>query len=191
LTQSITATQSGIYSVTNNNCISNSVTVTVNPLPVVSLNPFFPSSICNSTAAFNLSGGTPTNGIFTVNSVIASVFDPMTANIGANAIVYTVTNANGCQSSANQNITVDACVSINSLSLAGVHIYPNPTVDHVKIEFSAKIEHILIQDLLGKTVFDEVFNGSNAIEINLSSFAKGTYLLKINKTDTVFKVIKD
>lgn len=54
-------------------------------------------------------------------------------------------------------------------------VYPNPAVDVVKISANKKVENITVFDMTGKKV--KSFNAAN--EINVSSLAKGTYILQV------------
>lgn len=54
-------------------------------------------------------------------------------------------------------------------------VYPNPAVDVVKVSADKKIENITVIDMTGKKV--KSFKAAN--EINVSSLAKGTYILQV------------
>jgi subtilisin-like proprotein convertase family protein len=89
-------------------CVSSAdITVTVNPLPVVTLANF--SSICSNAALLTLSGGAPAGGSYSGNGVSNGQFNPATAGVGTHAITYAYTNGNGCAASATKNITVNNC----------------------------------------------------------------------------------
>lgn len=98
------------YTVTGTNstgCTSQqSVTVTVNSLPVVSVGPF--TAVCSNAAAFALSSGSPTGGVYSGPGVSNGIFNPATAGVGTHTITYTYTNGNGCTSFATANITVNS-----------------------------------------------------------------------------------
>lgn len=69
-----------------------------------------------------------------------------------------------------------------------VSIYPNPSNDLVTIEMNETINSIEINNLLGKTIAS--FKNINTLnyQINVSSFAKGVYLINING-NTIQKLI--
>lgn len=73
------------------------VTITVNPLPDVSLAEFSPVLV--SGPAFALTGGEPAGGTYSGTGVTNGYFDPAAAGIGSHEIKYTYTDANGCTSS--------------------------------------------------------------------------------------------
>ena len=109
--QSITVTTSGSYSVevTSGACsgTSSASTVTVNPLPVVTLAAF--NAVCSTDAAFVLTGGSPSGGDYSGNGVSVGSFDPAVAGVGSAVITYSYTDGLGCSSSANSTIQVNNC----------------------------------------------------------------------------------
>ncbi|MBL0105205.1 MAG: T9SS type A sorting domain-containing protein [Bacteroidetes bacterium] len=109
--QSITVTTSGSYSVevTSGACsgTSSASTVTVNPLPVVTLAAF--NAVCSTDAAFVLTGGSPSGGDYSGNGVSAGSFDPAVAGVGSAVFTYSYTDGLGCSSSANSTIQVNNC----------------------------------------------------------------------------------
>ncbi|PWA06322.1 LamG-like jellyroll fold domain-containing protein, partial [Flavobacterium laiguense] len=88
---------------------SNSATVTVNPLPVVTLNAFSP--VCISATAFTLTGGLPTGGIYAGTGVSSGIFNPSVAGVGVHPITYSYTNINGCTNLATANIQVNGPIA--------------------------------------------------------------------------------
>ena len=87
-----------------NNFATN--TITVNPLPVVTLADFAP--VCINNPQFPLSGGLPTGGTYSGTGVSGGNFNPATAGVGTHTITYTYTDGNGCTNSASKTITVNA-----------------------------------------------------------------------------------
>ncbi|MBK7971193.1 MAG: T9SS type A sorting domain-containing protein [Bacteroidetes bacterium] len=89
-------------------CVATAdITVSVNPLPVVSLSNF--SSICSNAALLTLSGGSPAGGSYSGNGVSNGQFNPAAAGLGTHTITYSYTDGNGCAASATKNITVNNC----------------------------------------------------------------------------------
>ena len=96
-----------IYQYTDlNGCTGSSGrTITVNPPPVVNVgdNLF----LCRSNTAVDLSVGATPGGTWTGSTAISgSFFDPQAAGVGVFTLTYTVTQANGCSSSATRVISV-------------------------------------------------------------------------------------
>ena len=86
---------------------SAAITVTVNPIPVMSLPAFKP--ICINETPFILTGGLPAGGIYSGTGVSSGKFNPIIAGIGEFFITYSFTNLNGCTNTAKQSITVTSC----------------------------------------------------------------------------------
>ncbi|MDX2001366.1 MAG: PKD domain-containing protein [Chitinophagales bacterium] len=96
VTASPTATLT--YTVTGtdaNNCTSTGqVTITVNPLPVVSAGNDL--QFCNQSIPVPLSGS-PAGGTWTGRGVITgNSYDPSAAGLGADTLIYSYTDVNGC-----------------------------------------------------------------------------------------------
>ncbi len=82
-----------------------------------------------------------------------------------------------------------ATLSTNEVSKSKTNIYPNPTKGEINIKTDKKIKSSTVYDLSGKVLLQ-----NNSEKINISSFAKGTYLLKVEFADgstKTEKVIKD
>ena len=84
--------------------ISKSLTITVHPLPTVSLGSF--QNICINQGLLILSGGVPSGGNYFGVGISANQLDPMLAGAGSRLIYYTYTDSHGCSDTANQNIFI-------------------------------------------------------------------------------------
>jgi hypothetical protein len=88
-----------------NGCTSSaSSIVSVFAAPIVTLSSFNP--VCLNSSPINLAGGLPSGGTYAGNGVSNNSFDPSLAGVGFFQITYSFTNANGCSSSAVNNIQV-------------------------------------------------------------------------------------
>ena len=110
------ASNTTVYAdVSNGSCESvATVTIQVNPLPVVTCPGN--SEVCISTAAYALTGATPTGGTYSGDGVSNGMFDPSTAGVGTHTITYTYTDGNTCSNSCTFTITVDAASVGGSVS---------------------------------------------------------------------------
>ena len=84
-------------------------TVTVNPLPTVTLAPYGP--VCLNSSAFNIANTlteSPVGGTFKVNGVITNTFNPTTLGVGSHQVNYIYSNNLGCTDSVSTNIVVNA-----------------------------------------------------------------------------------
>ncbi|MCS6979747.1 MAG: PKD domain-containing protein [Flavobacteriales bacterium] len=106
-TFSITYTVTGAGGCQN----SMSVPVQVVPGPNVVFNGMFP--VCENAAPFSLVAGSPSGGTYSGPGVVGgTTFDPSLAGSGTHTLTYTYSDANGCTSSATQNITVHPLPSV-------------------------------------------------------------------------------
>ena len=62
-----------------------------------------------------------------------------------------------------------------------IYLYPNPTQNILYIETTAPIKTITLQDLSGKQIPIAPTNNKTTTQLNLSSLAKGVYILKVNE----------
>ena len=189
------ATASGNYSVvvTNSiNCsaISNSTSVTVNPLPNVTLNAF--NQVCDTIGLVTLSGGNPVGGNFSGTSVNSNSFNT-NIGVGVYPITYTYTDVNGCSLSAQQNLTVVNCseASLSEIGGGSFRIYPNPTYHSFVVEFSNEKlgKEFTLFDLSGRVVMKGILN-SIPQTIQVEQLQSGTYYYKLNGTEINIKLIK-
>ncbi|WP_312399376.1 T9SS type A sorting domain-containing protein [Chryseobacterium sp.] len=91
-----------------------------------------------------------------------------------------------------QNATLGTTEVINSRDL---QIYPNPVKDVLKFKFgnNLKSEGIDIYDMNGR-VITSIQNNKNVNEVNMSSYIKGNYILKVKASDGkvyIQKIIKE
>ncbi|MGV6829412.1 MAG: GEVED domain-containing protein [Flavobacteriales bacterium] len=107
-----------------NGAISNSLSVTINELPTVTLSPF--DGVCIDQAPFALYGGDPAGGTYSGPGVSGGNFDPLAAGVGIHTITYAYTNANGCENFATQTIEVFDLPSVNLLPFADVYVNDPP-----------------------------------------------------------------
>ncbi len=91
--------------------ISNTVTITVNALPIV--NAGADSTKCQNQFVYNLNG-TPSGGTWSGVGVVANTFNPSAMSIGSYTLVYTFTNANGCTNRDTAIISVIAPPIVNA-----------------------------------------------------------------------------
>lgn len=184
-------TQTITYSYTDaNNCTNTATaTVTVNNTPTVAFTTL-PATICVYNNPITLTGATPAGGTYSGTGVTGTTFNPTTAGLGTKTVTYTYTDGNNCSGTATANIEVSECLSVEDLVAAGnLAIYPNPASDVVTFGFSNSTVanvNVAIVSLDGKTVYQNQFQ-SNQGSIDVSTFARGTYMVRIQaegKTST-------
>ncbi len=96
----------------------DTMTVSINPLPIVTFNGLNPD-YCVDEAPAQL-GGIPGGGTFIGPGIVGTTFDPAVAGAGGPySITYTFTDPNGCTDSSTQQVTVNPLptVSYSGLNL--------------------------------------------------------------------------
>ena len=115
------------YTYTDGNGCTNSAiaSVTVNALPVVTINPV--SAMCINASVVTLSAS-PVGGTFSGIGISGTTFDPSVSGAGTFTITYTYTNANGCTNSATTLVTVNPIpvVSINPIPILCINAAAEP-----------------------------------------------------------------
>jgi hypothetical protein len=84
---------------------SDQTTITVNPLPVVTLI-LGTDEACEDETSVALTGGSPAGGTYSGMGVFGSIFNPSLVGPGVYTITYTFVDGNGCSASATDNIEV-------------------------------------------------------------------------------------
>ena len=83
---------------------SDTIDITINSLPTVSLSQF--ADACENDAFFNLNTATPSGGNYYGTGVSANKFFPASAGVGTHTILYNYIDSNGCQANESANINV-------------------------------------------------------------------------------------
>ena len=192
---SYNANASGNYSVivtnsTNCSASSNNTSITVNPLPNVTLNAF--NQVCDTFGLVTLFGGNPVGGNYSGSSVNSNSFNT-NIGVGVYPITYTYTDVNGCSSSSTESITVIQCggLSLSEIMDSYFNIYPNPTLNSFNVDFTSNLldkEYTLL-DISGR----EILKGnlySIPLTINIEFLQNGTYYFKIKNSSLSIKLIK-
>lgn len=157
--------------------------ISVYAIPEVELSLF--DDVCVGMPAFELSGGSPEDGIYSGVGVSDGWFDPAVAGLGTHDITYTFSDSNGCEDFDEQTILVDPCTGIDEVEAGKISIYPNPS----KGEFELKLTHkggvsLNVVNIIGVTIYSEQFNvpGEISRSVDLNGVEAGIYFVTI-KTD--------
>jgi hypothetical protein len=181
---------------TDANSCSNtsSVSITVNPLPSVSIDLSSIDTLCINWGVINLVGESPLGGTYSGAGVSSNAIDAGIAGAGSHPVTYTYTDANSCTNTASGSIYIDLCTGISNTAADNnfnISVYPTPTsgIVHIAIDKPARIT---VYNTLDQKIIDkEVPSGKSTI--NLSEFSKGMYTLKAlsgTKSQTL-KIIKE
>jgi hypothetical protein len=191
---SVSPTVTTVYTVTGSDgtCTANqTATVTVNALPSVSLSAA-QNTACVNGATIQLTG-TPSGGVYSGTNVTGSSFNPVST--GTFNPVYTYTDSNGCSNSATTTIVVSTCAGLNEFTSVGnILIMPNPNNGFFMVKsLNESAEQIQIMDVTGKVIYTGNFNANGEINVDLTGFAKGMYMLRVtgkNNNVETFRIIR-
>ena len=178
-TISPTTTTSYIVTGTDGDCSAQSaITVTVNPLPVISFVGSMEDTLCRTNESISLPTGLPSGGAWSGNGVTGSSFNSSNAGLGTHIATYNYTDSDGCSNSAELSITVMECLGIFDGELNVFNIYPNPASAYIVVERDNPSEYkkIEIYDMKGKIVYSKTVT-DNPIEISTSEWERGSYTI--------------
>ncbi len=114
------------YTFTDGNTCTDSATttITVDPLPSVSLSAL--TDVCVDASTFALSGGSPSGGTYSGTGVSGGNFNPAVAGVGSHTITYTFTDGNSCTDSASQIQVVDSLPTVSFSAIADLCANASP-----------------------------------------------------------------
>jgi len=149
-------------------------------IPPTMLQPF--DDVCVDWPAFELTGGSPSGGVYSGPGVSNGMFDPGVAGLGTHTITYTYTGMNGCDNFDEETIYVDPCTGVDELAKGQMRIYPNPTSGDFELELNFNGDVIIkVINMLGVTVYEDNVSASGEFTqtISLNGFENGIYFIAI------------
>ena len=196
-TQSINPTVSAntTYDVTlgygNRSCTATAQAV-INPIITAAPTAVSNQTFCNGETLANIVvTGT---GIVWYNAATAGTSLLASTLIQSGTTYYAAQIGNSCESTSRQAITMTSgtCLGNENFDASTFSYYPNPTTGIVYLSYGQPIEKITVSNVLGQVILENT-NNTNEAEIDLSSFAGGTYLFKIisNSQVKIIKVVKN
>ena len=182
--QSIVVSAAGTYSliVTDvNSCSDTSATtVSVNPLPTVTL-VLNPDTACIGWSGYAPAGGSPAGGTYSGLGIVGGYFYPSLAGAGSHTITYAYSDLNGCADTASAQLFVDLCAGIEDYSINSlVSIFPNPNNGIFFIKSELDIFSVQVVNILGEQVYSSgirTFNSKTSVD--LSKQMNGVYFLQV------------
>jgi hypothetical protein len=153
-------------------------TLTINSLPVVTLDFSSIDTVCQNLGIINLTGESPTGGIFSGTSVTGNTFDTSIGQ-GTYTITYTYSDANSCTNSATGTIYVDSCSeqSIHDLQSLTFEIYPNPTSGQFTISLPTDNAEITVINIAGQEIIKTT---ATQMATNLKLDNNGVYIVYVS-----------
>lgn len=101
-----TTTTYSVAAITLANCfITGSMSIVVNPIPVILFS--LPSSLCINAANIALTAS-PIGGLYQGQGMVAGFFNPVSAGVGTKTISYTYTDPNNCSAALIKTVVVNA-----------------------------------------------------------------------------------
>jgi PKD-like domain/Secretion system C-terminal sorting domain len=156
-----------------------SITITVNPLPTVTITGL--GTHCLADGAFTLTQGSPVGGTYSGPGVSGSTFTPANAGNGTHTITYTFSDVNGCSASATSSIVVNGCVGMAEvLGFPTVTYMPNPATTTLQVRWDASkvaVNTIEVRDVTGRLIATQQVTGNGAADINVETLPVGNYSL--------------
>jgi len=180
---------------------SASVTVTVNPTPVVTVGSAIPDTVCISDQVIPLTGS-PAGGTWSGVGVSGTNFLPPSTAVGTYTLTYSYTSNGGCTATATKKIAVKDCPErYNQLRDDAVILWPNPNSGQFNIRINSVLYEKLsmrIYSTTGNLVKTQQFANlvyGRVIPIDLTYLPGGVYFVQFyydnDKTvsDKHFKVV--
>ena len=190
----LTATQAGNYIVNigSGGCFypSNSINVTVNALPNVSLNGL--PNIINYFAMPVQVTAMPNGGTSTGSGYSNGVFTPSIAGLGLKKIQYQYIDNNGCAGSASLSTIVYDTLCVNPLGIVkiasnAVEVFPNPVIETLTISGDIIPNSTLeIFDTNGNLVFQAPVSTENE-QISIRQLKPALYYYRVMNSGKILK----
>jgi hypothetical protein len=148
-------------------------------------------SVATVTGASSYVWTIPGGGIITSGQgtkIINMTYGPVASSTG----IVTVKASNSCGVSTARVLAVTStvCPRIGEGSSLSLIAYPNPTSSNLTVEFTSDQSqdvNMTMRDASGRVVYNElkaVATGANATLIDVSTFAKGIYMLQLQSNNT-------
>lgn len=182
-------TQYSLLANTTAGCLNTSATVTVNPLPSLTLTAS-KNPICKGNSVvlscFGAGTGTWSPGAATGNSV---TMQPTVTT------VYTciATDNNNCSNSKTISVVVSSCTALPEIAGEEIKIYPNPSNGFINFETGNNtIDQLVITNAMGAIVIEKK-NISLSQQFDMSTFHKGIYFFTLSDQSktTTLEVIRN
>jgi uncharacterized repeat protein (TIGR01451 family) len=165
----------------------SSVTIIVNSIPIVTLDPFNSDTVCDYVNQIELPLGFPVGGLYSGNGVNGSFLNTSTAGIGSHQIVYIYTDTNGCLNESTVQITIESCLNTSILSHNSTQVYPNPFSNKLFVSKPIGEQCVLrIYNLLSQVVSEYIIpNNETENELDTGTLDKGIYLIVLESSRNI------
>ncbi len=109
-------------------------------------------------------------------------------SIGQKSVIRTYEANNYCLRQGFLQPIDGAIISENLDNELTGFFYPNPFIDHVNVQFEEPIIDIItvtMHDILGRLVYNEVFNPMQSLTINFGDLSSGSYVFRLQMRSEV------
>ena len=188
-TPSISSSTTYYVEVTNGTCTSARIAVTASINPVGAPTGNANQTFCNAETV-GLLVTTSGSNIVWYNASTGGAVVPNGTALVSGTTYYASQNNGTCESPTRLAVTatLGACLGNDEFEINKLKVYPNPTVDILNISYTEPISRITVFNMIGQQVFS-VESNTNEVQIDMSRYASGTYLIKVS-IDDVTKTVK-
>ncbi|MFN8300481.1 MAG: choice-of-anchor Q domain-containing protein [Chitinophagales bacterium] len=188
----VTPANTASYGVTGtaaNGCIGyDTVVVTVNQLPQITVNIPQAPLCAGMDTIINLQGGLPAGGIYSGSIVSNNAVNLLNAAPGNYTINYSYTDTNGCSNSGTALLTIQVCGGIlETANTIQMDLFPNPAMQQVTVRASDINGKVMLRatDLTGQILLQRELNASGNMEqfISVAEWPAGMYQIQLTNGD--------
>lgn len=156
----------------------------VSPLSIKNFAQIYTDSIIMDTASW-----TNVSGSFIADSAYNFICVGNFFNDSLTAFYFDSNSVNAYYYIDDVSISLDSISSVFDIdNIVGINVYPNPTIDVVNIENTAKSYiKILVQSILGQTVY-ESSSAEIKYTIDFTKYSAGVYTAIIYRGDEIIKI---
>ncbi len=170
-------------------CVGSAVqVVNVNPFPVISV---LGNTVACAGENVSLSASGAATYTWSSPSFYLTGSQVSLAPIGSMAFVVSGTDANGCTSSVNRAVLVEACTGIGTVkgNSGKMTVYPNPNNGVFSVSLAnGSTKSFDVIDVTGRVVLTGA-TSNDQFDVNISNLSNGVYYVKV-KTDNKSEVVK-
>jgi len=178
--QSVANVAAGSYSVTvtdNGGCVNNATVSVSQPAALLASTTATDASCQTCTDGSAVASATGGTGSFTFEWTDGQTAATATG-LATGSYTVTITDANGCQTTATATVGFAIGVVENNNTQAAIRLFPNPTASIVTLENLPAQARITVLNALGQEI--RSIETQNAIEqLDLSDLPAATYYLRI------------
>ncbi len=110
-------------------------------------------------------------------------------SLGIGTYTLELVDANDCVETSG-TIIIDIVIAVQNLDFPyGINVFPNPTSDKIYLQLDRQINapiQIDVFDIMGRSIFKEVYSNQDQYEINFSNQSAGVYFVKCTIDENIW-----